>query len=235
MGKLTIKTIRSDKNLRFSVYFDDSFQGEYNLGDAVTLEVKSSCYVSLKVDGIFCDKRYISADENTELVASYDEIYGGMLFLSVARGDVPGGFADKNNSGGNASYKASQNKLKEHYSAPAHSKNKPYTMFRKLSEEGDWVHRAFLFIFILMIIGTLIAFFILICEDLVDVAFIVLGSGAGATLLFYLEYILAGYFYFAAKDKGYKDLSYLFFSWVFPLIGHLLVVALPDRGKGKNH
>ena len=46
-----------------------------------------------------------------------------------------------------------------------------------------------------------------------------------------LEFIIAGYFYFAARDKGYKDLAYLRIAFFLPLVGYLLVIALPNKRK----
>ena len=44
------------------------------------------------------------------------------------------------------------------------------------------------------------------------------------------DFILAGYFYSVALIKGYKDTKYLKIAFYIPLVGYLLVIALPDRG-----
>lgn len=52
--------------------------------------------------------------------------------------------------------------------------------------------------------------------------------GAGIVLMF--DLIIAGYFYFIARDKGYKNIVYLAFAYIIPPIGQLLIIAMPDRG-----
>ena len=60
-----------------------------------------------------------------------------------------------------------------------------------------------------------------------------LGSGL-TVLLIYLEYVIAAHFYGAAADKGYPDPFYLKLAFWIPVIGYLLVIALPNRGSGGN-
>ncbi len=44
-----------------------------------------------------------------------------------------------------------------------------------------------------------------------------------------INYIIAGYFYFAAVDKGYTDGVYFVVPFLFGVIGYLLVIALPNK------
>ena len=43
-------------------------------------------------------------------------------------------------------------------------------------------------------------------------------------------YFIAAQFYEAAKEKGYYNKKYLWITFVFGIVGCLLVTALPDRG-----
>lgn len=49
-----------------------------------------------------------------------------------------------------------------------------------------------------------------------------------------LEYIIASCFYLVAVDKGYNDKFYLWFAFIFNIIGYMLVIALPDRSAEKS-
>ena len=46
--------------------------------------------------------------------------------------------------------------------------------------------------------------------------------------IIYINYIVAGYFYRIAVDKGYTDTVYLRITFFLPLIGQLLVIAMPN-------
>ncbi|MBR2724211.1 MAG: hypothetical protein IKB72_02075 [Ruminococcus sp.] len=225
MGKLTIIPMCEDADVKaagkFRVYIDDSLMGEYSFGSPFSFNIDKDSYVCAEFDGEYCGKAKVFAMHNTSLVASYDEVYGRVMFTKIKKEEAEN-YTEKNSS------PHTENSKKDV------TPKKP-TMFNKLSQIGGWVHTWFVVMMLIMILGTVIAFFVLIGDDLPDVAFIVLGSGVVTCLLFYLEYLLAGYFYFAARDKGYTDLMYLFFPWAFPVIGHLLIAALPDRGNGKNH
>lgn len=63
-------------------------------------------------------------------------------------------------------------------------------------------------------------------EDLLWVGPIVFGAG----LLVLLDFIVAVYFYYAAMDKGYHELAYLYIPFILTIVGYLLVIALPDHG-----
>ena len=51
----------------------------------------------------------------------------------------------------------------------------------------------------------------------------------GAVLIF-LDFLIAGWFFEAAKEKGYHDSKYFWICFWLSFAGYLLVIALPDRG-----
>lgn len=224
MGKLTIIPVCDDEDVKenesFGVYIDGECRGFFRFGEKVDFYISKDCFACIEFKGEKCSKAKVTAFEHTTLVASYDDVYGKVMFTKVKR-----------------------EKLDEPsvYSAVAEEETessqevKEPSVFMKLSKIGGWVHKGFITMMAILVLGVVIAFFVLLSEELTGAAFIVLGSGALGIYLYYLEYLLAGYFYFAAIDKGYENLDYLFFPWVFPIMGHLLIVSLPDRGNGKNH
>ena len=50
--------------------------------------------------------------------------------------------------------------------------------------------------------------------------------------LIVLNVFIANRFYDAAKAKGYTDKCYFWLSFWLPIVGYLLVIALPDRKNG---
>lgn len=46
----------------------------------------------------------------------------------------------------------------------------------------------------------------------------------------FLEYYIAGLFYYIGVDKGYNGKVYLWVGVFLTVIGYLLIVAMPDRG-----
>lgn len=107
------------------------------------------------------------------------------------------------------------------------------TMWQSLSRVGGWVHTLVLFLMMLLFIVTVILLFVSLSEESEFGLAVVLG-GLLALVVFYCDYIIAGYFYFAARDKGYDELVFLAAPLFIPAIGHLLVIALPDRGNGRK-
>lgn len=49
-------------------------------------------------------------------------------------------------------------------------------------------------------------------------------------VLIFIDYLIAGWFYEAAKEKGYHSRKYFWICFLLELPGWLLVIALPDRG-----
>lgn len=62
---------------------------------------------------------------------------------------------------------------------------------------------------------------------------IVLILGA-AILLLWLDYFIAKQFEEAAHEKGYNGTCYFHLCFWCGIVGYLLVVALPDRGREKK-
>ncbi|MCH5273662.1 MAG: hypothetical protein J1E35_08305 [Lachnospiraceae bacterium] len=46
-------------------------------------------------------------------------------------------------------------------------------------------------------------------------------------------FLIAREFYAIAEIKGFPELKYLWISFLFPVFGYLLVIALPDRNQRK--
>ena len=93
------------------------------------------------------------------------------------------------------------------------------------------------FMYIILIAAGVITFLILMFEDtdLFVIALSCLFGGILTALMLYLEFLIAAYFYGAAVDKGYPDPFYLKLAFWIPVIGYLLVIALPNRGgSGSN-
>lgn len=45
-----------------------------------------------------------------------------------------------------------------------------------------------------------------------------------------IDAVIAGFFYEAAKEKGYPHMKYFWLCFLTSFAGYLLVIALPDRG-----
>ena len=82
----------------------------------------------------------------------------------------------------------------------------------------------------LMIFGGAITWIALWSVDEFMLGLIIGGSILMGGILLIIDYIIAGYFYFAAVDKGYTTRAYLVMPFVLGLIGYLLVCALPHKG-----
>lgn len=60
-------------------------------------------------------------------------------------------------------------------------------------------------------------------------------SGIGILIVlvyFVLAYFIAGWFSEVAREKGYSSPKYFWICFFMGLVGQLLVIALPDRGRG---
>lgn len=62
-------------------------------------------------------------------------------------------------------------------------------------------------------------------------------SGIGILIVlvlvyFVLAYFIAGWFSEVASEKGYSSPKYFWICFFMGLVGQLLVIALPDRGRG---
>ena len=45
-----------------------------------------------------------------------------------------------------------------------------------------------------------------------------------------INWFAAGEFYKLAEDKGYHSRKYFWWPFLVPIVGYLLVLAMPDRG-----
>lgn len=82
--------------------------------------------------------------------------------------------------------------------------------------------------------------FVLVWECLILLVGIILAVGSSnffmivsaliVALYFWLDYYVAGYFYFIGVDKGYSDRAYLRFAFALNIIGYIMIAAMPDRG-----
>lgn len=66
-----------------------------------------------------------------------------------------------------------------------------------------------------------------------DLVLLGIGVGLALAIISFVDYIIAGYFYFAGVDKEYKDVVYLRMSYFIPPVGYLLIIALPDHGNAQ--
>lgn len=46
-----------------------------------------------------------------------------------------------------------------------------------------------------------------------------------------IDFIIAKEFYIIAAFKGFESVRYFLFPFIFTVIGYMMIVALPDRGK----
>ncbi|MBQ9685907.1 MAG: hypothetical protein IJV41_05060 [Oscillospiraceae bacterium] len=49
-----------------------------------------------------------------------------------------------------------------------------------------------------------------------------------------ISYFAAREFYKIAEDKGYHGRKYFWWAFLLPLVGYLLIVAMPDRGTNQR-
>ena len=121
--------------------------------------------------------------------------------------------------------------MKRKYSGQNHNAQ-PFGvgMLVKLSLVSRKITYFVLSISVLLIICSIIVFMIGAANNNLDTHIIFAVELLFSAFLFVLDYIVAGYFYFAAYDKGYKDTAYLLLPFLLPVIGYLLVISLPDRG-----
>lgn len=236
MGKINFHLICREKDkvkdLEAYVYVDDSCVGKARFFEPLSFTVNGESALSVCINGSFSKEIIVPNNENYDIIVEYAYYADSVCKMEIR--DSKGNVVTPNANPVKSKSSADSNS-KQNYVCYNEAKDTDKSMFGKLKKVGGWVHTLFRVLFALMIMGVLISFVVLLANELPDIACIVFGGGLGAVVIFYLEYLLAGYFYFAARDKGYTDLMYLFFPWVFPVIGHLLIAALPDRGNGRNH
>ena len=58
-----------------------------------------------------------------------------------------------------------------------------------------------------------------------------MGILTGAVVYLLISWAIATEFHIIAQEKGYSERKYLWYCFLFGIIGYLMVIALPDRGK----
>ena len=102
--------------------------------------------------------------------------------------------------------------------------NKLKKAFPKLTRTLLWIANVLIFA------GLIVGLILDIYFEWFFLLFPMIAGGALVfVLLFLLDYIIAGYFYFAAYDKGYREIAYLVIPFLMNAVGYLLVIALPDK------
>ena len=91
-------------------------------------------------------------------------------------------------------------------------------------EKKKWL-AAIIFIgsFVLLVLSWLMCF---VDDDFFGIAII-----SSAIFLLCVRSIICQEFYAVAEQKGYADKKYFWYSFIFGLVGYLLVIALPDKKK----
>jgi len=49
-------------------------------------------------------------------------------------------------------------------------------------------------------------------------------------IFFVVNWFAAGEFYKLAEDKGYHSRKYFWWAFLMPVVGYILIAAMPDRG-----
>lgn len=57
----------------------------------------------------------------------------------------------------------------------------------------------------------------------------IFGITVGAIIVIVIDYFVAKQFYKIAKEKGYEDTCYFWYSFLFSGVGYAMVIALPDH------
>lgn len=65
---------------------------------------------------------------------------------------------------------------------------------------------------------------VLLAED-----FVMILLGIIPAALCFLEYYIAGLFYYIGVDKGYDGRVYLWMCTLLTVVGYMLIIAMPDR------
>ena len=58
--------------------------------------------------------------------------------------------------------------------------------------------------------------------------------GLLAAVVLFINYYIAGCFYFIGVDKGYNNVAYLRIAFVFTVVGYIMIAAMPDRSEPKQ-
>lgn len=97
-------------------------------------------------------------------------------------------------------------------------------MFKKLKNVDN-----ILFWFVIVSAAAWLLLGVLLAED-----FVMILLGIIPAALCFLEYYVAGLFYFIGVDKGYNSRAYLWMCALLTFVGYMLIIAMPDRGNSQK-
>ena len=106
-------------------------------------------------------------------------------------------------------------------------------MFEKLKKADQKLYYCYLAAIALCVLGGIVLFIDSgntwrgFDIDNANILWILVGLIGAAYIA--LDYYLAGLFYFLGVDKGYSEKAYLWIAYFLPLVGYMLVIAMPDR------
>ena len=230
MGMVSVYPIctESQKVSSYSVYVyvDDNCVGKTDFFKPLTVQIDKPSKVSACLNGDFSKEITVPSDGDYYVVVNYD--YYSDVFTKIELCDSDGNPLNRSRNSAKTDVKTNYGSNNKGFVYSP--KEESETMYRRIKEAVGTLHLLYIAYVILVVLGSFIAFCALIAE-VPEIAWSVL-LGAGVLLIAsYVQYIVAGYFYFAAVDKGYKGLAYFALPWLLTFIGYLLVIALPDRGK----
>ena len=235
----------------YTVFFDGVEQGTFVVGGTAELRVEKDCDLTIRIDDydLVSNTIRIYCNSITE-VDIYFSKYDRECEITVLSATLKD---DKRNAGGaeqssksntqtqnqnqNQNQNRRQNQNHQQYQAYEYDEQpqKEPSTFKKLSVVGGWVHTFVGFLLGLTLVCGFIVTLMALFDGEFEIALIVLGSALLGALFIYVDYIIAGRFFFAAIDKGYNDTYYLALSFFIPPYGHRMIIALPDRGNGKKN
>ncbi|MBE6686847.1 MAG: hypothetical protein E7591_06400 [Ruminococcaceae bacterium] len=103
-------------------------------------------------------------------------------------------------------------------------------MLKKIYESDKFLSNVLAGLIAIILVISFILFLIFAISEGFAVGASILGSGIGLSIGLFIDYYIAGCFGLVAEDKGYDASFFIRFSFIFTMIGYILVAALPDRG-----
>ena len=250
MAKLTIFTPNPTDETRdseVSIFCNGVLYKTVKMGDAPVFDITKHCRVMLLVEGLETNELLINPETDEKIKLQYND-FSKKWAIILTEGNsyepprrkpqketvepiyntVPPKSHVPRNSNNNSQSSESKGNYydgnKSNISVPKGS------MFSKMFD----VNAGLCILFIIMEIAIIIGGIIAILNNEVEFFAPILWSCVGAALLLYVKFIISGYFYFAAVDKGYTDTTYMVFAFITILFGGILIAALPDRGNGNK-
>lgn len=250
MAKFTVISYLGDGKYKcdaYKVYVNDVFQGVFSVYENAVFDLNASCRLRIEVGEYKSHDINIDGEHECSVGMRYDEVYDTVMFYLISGGNtvrcagekketkVPpqkseGVKTDNSSKASYTSHSAWSNTAKrKSFTYDAFEREEP--IIKRIFEEGRWVTVVFGMMEILLLLGGFItAMGVSIAEDTLMGFWVFLGTISAALALIF-DFCVAGYFYFAARDKGYTDLFYFACAFLVPFAGYLLVIALPDKNK----